>query len=124
MRIKSIVIAIFIVALYAVAAFSAQIQVTWNANTETDLAGYKVYTGTAPGQYGAPITVTAPSYTFQEVTDKTTYYIAVSAFDTSGNESIKSEEVSVFIPDSTAPAQPKGLMQRLLAWLKKTLGFA
>lgn len=122
MRIKSIVIAIFIVALYAVAAGAAQIQVTWDANTETDLAGYKVYFGTAPGQYSTPVTVTAPSYTLQGVTDKTTYYVAVSAFDTSGNESALSDEVSVYVPDVTPPAKPTGLLQRLIAWLRGLFG--
>lgn len=122
MRIKSIVIAIFIVALYAVAAGAAQIQVTWNANTESDLAGYKVYFGTAPGQYSTPVTVTAPSYTFQGATDKTTYYVAVSAFDTSGNESALSDEVSIYVPDVTPPAKPTGLLQRLIAWLKGFFG--
>ena len=108
--------------LVSVLAQAAQVQITWNPNTETDLAGYKVYAGTAPGQYGAPITVTAPSYTFQEVTDKTTYYIAVSAFDTSGNESALSDEVSVYVPDVTPPAKPTGLLQRLIAWLKGLFG--
>lgn len=122
MRIKSIVIAIFIVTLYAVAAFSAQILVTWDANTEPDLAGYKVYCGTASGQYGAPVTVTTPSYTFQGATDKTTYYVAVSAIDTSGNESALSDEVSVYVPDVTPPAKPTGLLQRLIAWLKGIFG--
>lgn len=108
--------------LVSVLAQAAQIQVSWNANTEPDLAGYKVYMGTAPGQYSTPVTVTTPSYTFQGATDKTTYYVAVSAFDTSGNESALSDEVSIYVPDVTPPAKPTGLLQRLIAWLKGIFG--
>lgn len=107
-------------------AHGATVELTWNANTESDLAGYKLYSGTASGQYGAPIELgKVTSYQFQlNPTVGTAYYFAVTAFDTSGNESAKSSEVSAFVPDTTAPEQPKGLMQRLIAWLKKTLGFA
>lgn len=108
--------------LVSVLAQAAQVQITWSPNTETDLAGYKVYYGTAPGQYSAPITVTTTSYTFQGATDKTTYYVAVSAFDTSGNESALSDEVSIYVPDVTPPAKPTGLLQRLIAWLKGFFG--
>lgn len=107
-------------------AHGATIELTWNANQESDLSGYKLYSGTASGQYGAPIElgkVTAYQMQLSPAVG-TTYYFALTAFDTSGNESAKSSEVSIFVPDSTAPEQPKGLMQRLIAWLKKTLGFA
>lgn len=110
------------ICLLSILAQAASIQVTWDANTESDLAGYKVYYGTAPGQYGAPVTVTTPSYTFQGATDKTTYYVAVSAIDTSGNESALSDEVSIYVPDVTPPAKPTGLLQRLLTWLKGLFG--
>ena len=112
--------------LVSVLAQAAQIQVSWNANTETDLAGYKVYAGTAPGQYGAPVdvgNVTAYTATLTPATG-TTYYFALTAYDTSGNESVKSDEVSVYVPDVTPPAKPTGLLQRLLAWLKGLFGVA
>ena len=107
-------------------AYGATVELTWNANTESDLAGYKLYSGTAAGQYGAPIDmgkVTAYQMTITPSVGAT-YYFALTAYDTSGNESVKSSEVSAFIPDANAPETPKGLMQRLIAWLKKTLGFA
>ena len=112
--------------LVSVLAQAASIQVTWNANTEPDLAGYKVYMGTAPGVYGAPVdvgNVTAYTATLTPATG-TTYYFALTAYDTSGNESVKSDEVSAFVPDSAPPAKPTGLMQRLLAWLARVFGWA
>ena len=35
-------------------AHAADVTLTWDANTEPDLAGYNVYTGTKSGVYGDP----------------------------------------------------------------------
>ncbi|MFO0707749.1 MAG: fibronectin type III domain-containing protein, partial [Nitrospira sp.] len=68
---------------------------TWGANTESDLAEYKVYMGTQPGTYGAPIAVgKVTSYQITNLTKGTTYYFSVTAVDTAGNESLHSAEVS------------------------------
>ena len=59
----------------------------------TDLAGFKIYYGTAAGVYGTPKDVpgaTATTYDLTGLTRGTTYYIAATAYDTSGNESVKS----------------------------------
>lgn len=87
--------------------FGIGIRVTWNANTETDLAGYKVYYGTATGVYGTPIDVgNVTTYDIGNLKESTKYFIALTAYDTSGNESVKSEEASITIPDVTPPAVP------------------
>ncbi len=70
---------------------------TWNANTESDLAGYKIYRATAPGAYGAPIATlqgNVTSYVATGLQVGTTYYFVVTAYDTAGNESAYSNEVS------------------------------
>lgn len=67
----------------------------WNANAESDLAGYKVYSGTSSGRYGAPVDVgRVTSYQFSNLKLGTTYYFAVTAYDVNGNESLLSSEVS------------------------------
>lgn len=107
---------------------SAQsIVVNWNANTETDLAGYKVYYGTASGVYGSPIDVgKVTTYTIANVLETTTYYIALTAYDTSGNESVKSVEASATTLDVTAPAVPgtptvtPGTKSLLVSWAAVT----
>ena len=71
--------------------------VSWNANTETDLAGYRVYVGTTSGSYGfaGPFEVAGgTSFTVPNLPVGTTYFFAVTAFDRAGNESTKSAEVS------------------------------
>jgi Viral BACON domain/Fibronectin type III domain len=68
---------------------------TWTANTELDLAGYKVHMGTQPGIYNPPITLgTATTYNATNLTSGKTYYFCVSAFDNAGNDSPCSAEIS------------------------------
>ena len=75
--------------------------VRWQANSETDLKEYRVYEGTASRTYGTPVPVgKATSYTFTNLTEGLTHYFAVTAVDTSDNESGFSAEVSEFIPVS------------------------
>jgi hypothetical protein len=67
-------------------------------NSEPDLAGYKVYVGTAAGLYtypGSPFVVgPTGSYTITGLPVGQTYFFAISAFDSSGGESGLSSEVS------------------------------
>jgi hypothetical protein len=69
--------------------------ITWAANTENDLAGYRVYVGTSPGSYDTSIDVgKVTSYSLASLKSGVTYYFTVTAYDTSGNESIRAVEVS------------------------------
>jgi fibronectin type 3 domain-containing protein len=70
---------------------------TWSANTESDLAGYKVYAGTSSGHYTAPIATlpkTTTGYTATGLQTGTTFFFVVTAYDNAGNESLHSGEVS------------------------------
>jgi Fibronectin type III domain/Viral BACON domain len=68
---------------------------TWNPVTSTDLAGYKVYMGTASGVYGTSINAgNVTSYMVSNLTLGTTYYFVVTGYNTSGSESLPSNEVS------------------------------
>ncbi|MGH7772383.1 MAG: fibronectin type III domain-containing protein [Candidatus Binatia bacterium] len=74
---------------------STTASLTWGPNTETDLAGYKVYVGTSSRVYGSPINVgNLTSYALTNLLVGSTYYFAVTAYDGSGNESGFSNEVS------------------------------
>lgn len=76
-------------------ALAAQIKLAWDPNIEADLAGYKVYYGIASGTYGNPISVgNVTAYTLTSLTVGQTYYIVLTAIDTSNNESGYSNEVS------------------------------
>lgn len=106
-RVRSIIFLIVaFIAFFPVQGFAASLRVSWNANGETDLAGYKLYYGTQSNTYGQPIVVgSATTYTLNNVQNGSTYYVAVSAYDSAGNESTRSTEQSAYIPvaDTTPP---------------------
>jgi fibronectin type 3 domain-containing protein len=70
---------------------------TWNPNTDSDLAGYRIYRATASGTYGAALaTIPAGTFTYQAtgLAMNTTYFFVITAYDSAGNESAYSSEVS------------------------------
>lgn len=75
------------------------IRLGWLANAEPDLAGYKVYRRTGSGAYGAPLTTLTASETTYTVVDLLPgqYFFVVTAYDVVGNESARSNEVTVTI---------------------------
>lgn len=80
----------------ALTQFSVTLQ--WDANTEIDLAGYKVYYGTASRAYGLPIAVgLVTSYQVKGLTTPGVYYFAVTAINAAGQESEFSNEVTMLI---------------------------
>ena len=84
---------------------TGSVTLSWQAPTTnedltplTDLAGYRVYYGETSGVYTDVVTV--GNYTSASIgslpTGKTLYF-AVTAFDTSGNESSLSNEASIVL---------------------------
>ena len=91
-------------------ALGADIKLAWDPNTESDLAGYKVYYGPASGTYGTPLNVgNVTTYTLTGLTYGQTYFIAVTAYDTSDRESGYSNEVSGTANDSETVSTPSVL---------------
>ena len=71
------------------------ITLAWNPNKEPDLAGYRVYYGTASRKYGPGIDVgNVTSYSLSGLLKGQKYYISVTAYNKSGKESSFSKEVS------------------------------
>lgn len=81
----------------AATADNAIVNLNWNNNTESDLAGYNVYRATASGgpysKINVPL-VAVSDYADTSAVNGTTYYYVVRAVDTSLNESGNSNEVS------------------------------
>lgn len=74
--------------------------VQWLPNTESDLAGYIVHYGTASRAYLYALNAgLATSYTIENLERGREYFFAVTAFDTAGNESQFSREVSIYLSD-------------------------
>jgi hypothetical protein len=84
--------------------FAAGATVSWQANTETDLAGYQIYYGTSHNFYSVILDVgNVTTYNVTGLTAGTTYYFAVTAVDQSGNESESSTEVAYKVEDTAPP---------------------
>lgn len=85
---------------FVAVAGDGEVTISWNANSETDLAGYNVYksqnSGTGYNRITTP-TQTSSSHTGlrdSSVTNGTQYFYKISAQDTTGNVSNFSIEVS------------------------------
>jgi len=75
----------------------------WNAATDPRVVGYRVYWGSAPGNYqqarGSGLAAgAATSFTVRDLPSGRTYYFAVTAQDSSGVESAFSAEAAKTIP--------------------------
>ncbi|HDL18985.1 MAG TPA: hypothetical protein ENH29_08020 [Bacteroidetes bacterium] len=83
-------------------AFSATLTITWQANSEPDLAGYRVYYGQSSGNYAQVIDVgNILEFTINNLDVNKQYFISLTAYDTNSNESGFSTEVSGY-PEEVA----------------------
>ncbi|NOU68966.1 hypothetical protein GC096_33645 [Paenibacillus sp. LMG 31461] len=99
----------------------------WHANSENDLAGYKIYSSTDNGDTwqmrgdAKKLTV----FTVTGLTDGTTYNFAVSSYDSNGNESAKSAAINLTpnkqaVPEDPASAAPDIPLTRLPSFAEQT----
>jgi hypothetical protein len=90
-------------------AIAGNLKVSWQPNTESDLAGYFVYYGTKDRPQRNRIDVGRQTeYRIQNLTAGETYYIAVTAVDREGNESLSSTPITARI--LTEPEKNGGLL--------------
>ena len=112
MRSFIIISCLILMTILAFSSFdsAAQIKLAWNPSTEPDVAGYRVYYGTASRTYGTPIDVgNVPAYTLNGLPQGVMYYIAVTAYDTTDDESTYSNEVSGKITETETITTPNVL---------------
>ncbi len=95
----------FVLTLVAARANAQSVNLAWDPDSGSNIAGYVVYVGTAPGIYSGSTGVgNVTTWTVGGLTAGQTYYFAVKAIDTSGLQSAYSNEVSSTVASSTAPA--------------------
>ena len=107
---KSILLVLFSLFLFPSISYAKDLAFAWTANTETNLAGYKIYVGEESKNYSKcvieNIDKSSVSYKFTEedfsncnFEENKTYYFAATAFDTDGFESDFSDEVTWTTPN-------------------------
>ncbi len=100
-KMKRAISAIFLLAANGLAG---EAKVSWTANTEADLAGYKIYQGTVSRNYTQTIDAgNTTSFTISGLSDNVEYFFALTAYDTAGNESGYSAEISCVLGDQIPP---------------------
>jgi hypothetical protein len=96
-------------------AGNAQVTLKWNKNTEADFLRYRIYLGLASGVEtkldSTTAGITDTTKTISSVVNGTTYYFTVTAVNTSGQESVFSNEVTA-LPSATiiVPLAPGNLV--------------
>ena len=118
---------IFLFFFFAVAAQANEAKFAWLPNTETNLAGYKIYYGTASRSYTNSVDVGNPPAVDGRVTASlsgftggSTYYFAATAYDTDGFESDYSTEVVWTVP--VVVVSPPTAGNTVLALAEDTVG--
>lgn len=101
---------VFVLALLSLSFVSpqkvlaAQANLSWNASTSSGVTGYKLYYGMASGGYSQSVDVgNATSYTVASLENGKTYYFAAKAYNSTGNQSGYSSEVSYIVPALPTP---------------------
>ncbi|MBI4288416.1 MAG: S8 family serine peptidase, partial [Chloroflexi bacterium] len=108
---------------------ATSIALTWTANTEADIAGYKIYydtkagppfQGTGVAQGNSPITVgNVAAYTLSGLNTGIPLHVALTAYDTHGNESDYSQGkqvTPVAAPGSLSKTTPDNDNTPTLTW--------
>jgi hypothetical protein len=75
---------------------AASVDLAWDPDTDTSIAGYKVYYGTTSGQYiGVIDSGNTSTAKVTNLLGGVTYYFAVSSYNAAGKESPLSNEIAV-----------------------------
>jgi hypothetical protein len=92
---------LFIGCLFS-SAFAADVKLSWNANSETDIAGYRIYKGLQSGTYTSNVFSSNPTTTatMTGLEEGKTYYFAATAINSASQESDYSNEVVYQVPVS------------------------
>jgi hypothetical protein len=87
---------------------AADVTLSWDRNAEPTVVGYRVYYGTSSRSYSDVVNAgTSTTYVVTGLDSDRKYFFAVTAYDTGGNESSFSNEVS-WGSDALPPASVAG----------------
>ena len=96
--------------LAASGGYAQSATVSWQANTESDLNGYKIYYGRSPRRYNLVMDVGNKIELKIRLPGYGLWYFAVTSYDNSLNESAYSNEVSILLADQSSYELPANFM--------------
>jgi hypothetical protein len=117
---------LFTTSLFFAIANAADVTLAWDANIESDLAGYKLYydgdsdtemyQGIGATEGDSPIVIytedlsdeNSPSFTITGFEEGQYYYFSLTAFDKDGVESDFSDEVGVMVDSDSGNSEDSG----------------
>jgi len=104
-----LVMASLLLPAFARVACSATVTVAWDPNPEPTVAGYYMHYGSSSGSYTNSVDVgSATRCAISALQEGVTYYLAVTAYDGSGNQSGYSDEIVYTVPSGADPAASPG----------------
>ncbi len=104
-RIFRVLIGIGLLISLPVAVMADSVALTWQRNTEADLAGYKIHIGSSPRAYTQTIDVGhVTTFRVSGLSPGQTYFLSITAYDIFANESGYSAELRASIPKAPAPS--------------------
>jgi hypothetical protein len=114
---KKLLFGLLVVLFFSPLVWAEPVTLEWDANIESDLAGYKIYykTGSSGEPYdgtgaiegNSPVDVgNVTTFTLNGLTEGDTYYFVATAYNTGALESDYSNEVTKQIDDVIPPGAP------------------
>jgi hypothetical protein len=138
---RKVIFLTFLFFLFTYQSYALDITLQWDANTQPDLAGYKVYykvdssgepyNGTEAIEGDSPVVMSLAQdessdpdtveFTLHGLSDVNTYYFTVTANDDQGYESNYSNEVNTSVTGNIAPIADAGVDQTVSEGVLVTL---
>ncbi len=89
------VIALFLISSHAHVRAAQSVRLAWNASPSSGVTGYRVYYRTSSGSQSSSVNAgDVLTATVSDLDDATTYLFSVTAYNSAGLESSRSNEVS------------------------------
>ena len=89
-------------------SYAAQVTLEWDANSEPNISGYNVYYGNSSRDYDVTVGVWNWTSVTIDLIDNETYYFAVTAYNTDGDESDYSSEICINCASPSTTASSGG----------------